>query len=85
MDRVTLYNMTKEVEQRIHKEVRSNITPGCKVTFYTVDFNGSGSITISMKKLVTEPGEDYDVQIKKIVEALQHEHFNLIRQKSSTS
>ena len=40
---------------------RSNITPGGKVTFYTVDFNGSGSITISMKKLVTEPGEDYDL------------------------
>ena len=74
MDRVTLYNITKEVEQRIHKAVRSNITPGGKVAFYTVDFNGSGSITISMKKLVTEPGDDYDVQIKKIVEALQHAH-----------
>ena len=54
---------------------RSNITPGGKVTFYTVDFNGSGSITISMKKLVTEPGEDYDAQIKKIVEALRNAHL----------
>ena len=29
-----------------------------RVTFYIVDFNGSGSITISMKKLVTEPAYD---------------------------